>query len=316
MRIGMIDVDAESRGKVTFPNLSLMKLSAWHKFQGDTVEWYAPLLGRFDRVYVSKVFSNEYSDPYSFPIYADEVIYGGSGYALSIENGLERYNPLKDAQLPTEVEHIMPDYSLYGIKDTAYGFLTRGCPRACAFCHTAAMQGAKVKNVANLDEFWNGQKNIVLLDPNLTCSPNCVQLFNELAKSKAYIDFSQGLDIRAMNDEKLDALNKVRWKRIHFAWDNPEDDLIPLFQKAKGKLIRWRKQTVSCYVLTNFNSTHEQDLERIYAIRELGMQPDVRIYQKPSAPRETKKLQRWCSPRIFWKVDRFEDYQKSGGSHA
>lgn len=313
MRIGLIDVDAESRGKVTFPNLSLMKLSAWHKAQGDSVEWYKPMLGRFDRVYVSKVFGSEYSSDYQWPIYADEIRYGGSGFAITVDedddNAMETYAPEYDPSLPTEIEHIMPDYSLYGITDTAYGFLTRGCPRGCAFCHTTAMQGAKAHTVATLDEFWAGQRNIVLLDPNITASPDCVVHLNALAESKAYVDFNQGLDIRCLTDEKLEALNRVRWKRIHFAWDNPDDDLVPLFQRAKEKLKRWRKQTVSCYLLTNFNSTHEQDLERIYAIRELGMQPDVRIYRKPTAPAETKRLQRWCSPFIFWKCDRFEDYQ-------
>ena len=134
MRIGLIDVDAESRGKVTFPNLALMKLSAWHKKQGDTVEWYKPLLsGHMDRVYMSKVFGSEYTKNYIYPVDAEEIIKGGSGYAISVENGVEVYDKSKDTELPHEVEHIMPDYDLYGITDTAYGFLTRGCPRGCPF---------------------------------------------------------------------------------------------------------------------------------------------------------------------------------------
>ena len=309
MRIGLIDVDAESRGKTTFPNLSLMKISSAHKALGDEVEWYSPFAERYDKVYMSKVFGQEYSRDYPCAVNADEIIKGGSGYAISVVDGKEVYDRAKDMALPYSVEHAMPDYSLYGITDTAYGFLTKGCPRGCAFCHTAAMQGTKVHTVATLDEFWDGQKNIVLLDPNLTASPDCIEHLNVLAESKAYVDFSQGLDVRCLTDEKLDALNKVKWKRIHFAWDNPEDDLVPLFQKAKEKLQRWRKQTITCYVLTNFNSTHEQDLRRIYAIRELGMQPDVRIYRKPTAPIETRKLQRWCSPFIFWKCETFDEYQ-------
>ena len=309
MRIGLIDVDAESRGKTTFPNLSLMKISSAHKALGDEVEWYSPFAERYDKVYMSKVFGQEYSRDYPCAVNADEIIKGGSGYAISVVDGKEVYDRAKDMALPYSVEHAMPDYSLYGITDTAYGFLTKGCPRGCAFCHTAAMQGTKVRTVATLDEFWDGQKNIVLLDPNLTASPDCIEHLNVLAESKAYVDFSQGLDVRCLTDEKLDALNKVKWKRIHFAWDNPEDDLVPLFQKAKEKLQRWRKQTITCYILTNFNSTHEQDLRRIYAIRELGMQPDVRIYRKPTAPIETRKLQRWCSPFIFWKCETFDEYQ-------
>ena len=55
-RIGLIDVDSHN-----FPNLPLMKISAWHKQQGDIVEWYNPLFHGFpqepfDKVYMSKVF--------------------------------------------------------------------------------------------------------------------------------------------------------------------------------------------------------------------------------------------------------------------
>lgn len=169
MRVGLIDVDAESRGKVTFPNLALMKISAWHKEQGDTVEWYKPLLsGHMDRVYMSKVFGDEYTQDYEFVVDADVIIKGGSGYAIKVVDGVETYDKSLDPDLPSIIDHMMPDYLLYGITDTAYGFLTKGCPRGCAFCHVAKMQGRKTTHAGRLEEFWNGQKNIVLLDPNLT----------------------------------------------------------------------------------------------------------------------------------------------------
>lgn len=78
MRIGLIDCDGHN-----FPNIPLMKISAWHKKNGDSVEWYEPLLsGHMDKVYCSKVFS--FTPDYPYFIDADEVIKGGSGY--SIEN--------------------------------------------------------------------------------------------------------------------------------------------------------------------------------------------------------------------------------------
>lgn len=130
-----------------FPNLPLMKLSAWHKRNGDTVEWYDQLfhsVGKpFDRVYMSKVFS--FTPDFSYYINADEVIKGGSGYCISLENGKEVYHKENDGQLPYEIEHIYPDYSLYPelTKNTAYGFMSRGCPRGCDFCHV----GVKSVNV-------------------------------------------------------------------------------------------------------------------------------------------------------------------------
>lgn len=121
----MIDVDGHN-----FPSLPLMKISAWHKAKGDSVEWYYPLLsGHLDRVYLSKVFS--FTADYQYYIDADEVIKGGSGYAIQNIDGIEKYDKSKDINLPEEIEHIYPDYSLYGklTENTAYGFLSRGCPR-------------------------------------------------------------------------------------------------------------------------------------------------------------------------------------------
>ena len=117
MKVGLIDVDGHN-----FPNLPLMKLSAWHKRQGDSVEWYEPLFsGHLDRVYMSKVFT--FTPDYPYYVNADEVIKGGTGY----------FYPDGGKPLEPEIEHIYPDYGLYGITETAYGFLTRGCPRGCDF---------------------------------------------------------------------------------------------------------------------------------------------------------------------------------------
>lgn len=132
MKIGLIDVDGHN-----YPNIPLMKISAYHKSQGDSVEWYDPLFsGHMDKVYMSKVFG--FTEDYQYYVDADEIIKGGSGYCINLVNGKEVYDKSKDIELPYEIEHIYPDYSLYGITDTAYGFLTRGCPRGCHFCHVEA----------------------------------------------------------------------------------------------------------------------------------------------------------------------------------
>lgn len=154
MKIGLIDVDNWKNLDHCFPNLPLMKLSAYHKLNGDCVEFVNPLK-RYDVVYQSKVFS--FSEPVETLFYADKIIYGGSGYQISINAGRECYDN-NETNLPAEIEHIYPDYGLYGINDTAYGFLTRGCPRKCAFCHVAVKEKPQSYKVANLSEFWRGQK--------------------------------------------------------------------------------------------------------------------------------------------------------------
>jgi len=145
-----------------------MKLSAYHKAKGDHVEWYNPLFsGHMDKVYMSKIFS--FSPDYEYYIDADEIVKGGSGYCIDLVNGKEVYRKEKDANLPYEIEHIYPDYSIYPelTKNTAFGRLTMGCPRGCSFCHTGIKDGKVSHKVADLTEFWSGQKNIVLIDQNL-----------------------------------------------------------------------------------------------------------------------------------------------------
>ena len=310
MKIGLIDCDSHH-----FPNLPLMKLSAWHKQKGDSVEWYQPLFsGHMDRVYVSKVFS--FTPDYEYYINADEVIKGGSGYCIELEDGKEIYHAGRDRQLPPEIEHIYPDYSLYPelTKDTAYGFMSRGCPRGCNFCHVAAKEGRKSHKVADLSEFWNGQKNIVLLDPNTIACSDWRDILQQLIDSGAWVDFSQGVDIRLMTEEKADMIKRIKIKNIHFAWDRYEDKdkIVPKF-KMFSELTGWDRRKMTVYVLTNFDTTIEQDLERIYTLRELGYWPYVMIYDKEHAKSTdtVRKLQRWVNMRaIFESTPRFEDYQK------
>lgn len=298
MNIGLIDVDGHN-----YPNLALMKISAWHKAKGDTVEWCLPL-SHYDIVYQSKVFDETYSKDITFIPQADKIIKGGTGYGL-------------DNKLPYEIEHIYPDYSIYDhlTQDTAYGFLTRGCPRGCKFCIVAGKEGRKSYKVADLSEFWRGQKHIELLDPNILACKEHINLLQQVVDSKAWVNFNQGLDIRFTNEQNIALINQIKVKEIHFAWDNPKDDLRPNFeaykQYAKHKP---HGEFGTVYCLTNFGSTMEEDLYRIYTLRDLGYAPYVMIYDKPHAPREIRLLQRWCNNRIIFKsCPRFEDYDPRKG---
>lgn len=287
MKIGLIDVDGHN-----FPNLALMKLSSWHKKQGDSVEW-CNLFKHYDRVYQSKVFDDTYTPDLEYIPNADEIIKGGTGYGLN-------------NKLPDEIEHCYPDYSLYPelTKDTAFGFLTRGCPRACAYCIVAKKEGRSSVKVANLSEFWDGQKYIKLLDPNILACKDHLELLNQLTESNAQVDFTQGLDIRLTNEENIKLINKIKVKEIHFAWDNPSEDLEKYFKKYASKAKhKPHGHFGTVYCLTNFNSTLEEDLHRIYTLRGWGFDPYVMIYDKPNAPQQPRHLQRWCNNKFIFRSE-------------
>lgn len=293
MKIGLVDVDGHN-----FPNIALMKISAWHKSHGDSGQW-AGSLEHYDKIYMAKVFTFTPDDVQAYQ--ADEIVRGGTGYDLT-------------SRLPDEIESYYPDYSLYSIKDTAYGYLTRGCPRQCPFCIVGQKEGVQTYKVADLQQFWRGQKHIKLLDPNLLACPDWENLLGQLADSGAWVDFTQGIDIRLMTDEKAAAINKVKYIRLHFAWDN-DADTVSLEKLKEYKTAfkgDYRKRVV--YVLTNFNSTNEEDLCRVYTLRDLGYTPYVMIYDKFKAPRETRLLQRWVNnKRIFRSTKKFEEYDCTRG---
>lgn len=110
MNIGILAVDSN------FPNLALMKISAYHKARGDQVEWYNPLC-KYDKVYAAKVFT--FTPDYNYYINANQIEKGGTGYDI-------------EKVLPIEVDRLQPDYSIYNIdSNLSYGFLTRGDSPGC-----------------------------------------------------------------------------------------------------------------------------------------------------------------------------------------
>lgn len=300
MIVGLIDVDGHN-----FPNLALMKISAWHKAQGDRVEWWWGLGGEYDLVYMSKVFDSTYTPDIPEPLNAKRIIKGGTGYGL-------------DNRLPDEIEHIYPDYSIYPelTKETAYGFLTRGCPRARDFCIVARKEGRRSVKVADLSEWWSGQKRIELLDPNLLACPDHMNLLQQLKESGSQVNFNQGLDARFLTPANIEAINAIRLKDIHFAWDYMRESKavlkgLQLYRDRASRKVHGAWGTV--YVLTNHGTTMDENLYRIYTLRDLGFDPYVMVFDRPNAPQEIRHLQRWCNNRLIFKsVPDFHDYSPKG----
>lgn len=308
MKILLIDIDSHN-----FPNLSLMKLSSYLKKNNHDVSFLK--LTKADKKYIldgqAPFFENEYDVIYAACVFEENreianmlinfgVIVGGTGITL---------NPR--CNLPDKIENMCPDYELYEdeFSDIAYGFLTRGCIRNCPFCIVCKKEGNKSVKVANLNDFWQGQKIIKLLDPNLLACDEHMDLLEQLINSKAYVDFTQGLDARLINQNNINLLKQVKVKAFHFAWDNPRDEEIKekfLFIKENLKL---SYRYLMVYVLTNYWSSFDEDLKRIYWLRDNGFDPYVMIYNKANAPQNIKHMQRWVNNKwIFKSTNNFEDY--------
>lgn len=177
-----------------------------------------------------------------------------------------------------------------------------------------AKEGRASRKVADLSEFWNGQKNIVLCDPNILACRQWKELLQQLITSRAKVDFNQGLDIRLMTEEKARMLGQIRTKELHFAWDRWEDKdmILPKFRMFK-EITGIRERDLIVYVLCNFDTTLEQDLNRIYTLRDLGYWAYVMLYDKEHIPKGHiyRKLQRWCNNRIiFASCKTFDEYLK------
>lgn len=287
MNVALIDVDNK------IPNLALMKLSAHHKAKGDHVEFFTPLFSMPDLAYVAKVFT----DTPDYEYWPDcEIIKGGSGYDMKTE-------------LPPEIEALCPDYSLYGI-DYAMGFTTRGCIRNCPFCIVPIKEG-HIRAVADIYDFWSGQKNLMLMDNNLTAEPGHFRrILGQLIKEGIHTSFSQGLDIRLIDDEKAALLARVKlWKdkRIRFAFDDTKDEAA--VRRGIDCLLRAGiiPRNLSFYVLIGFDSTPEEDLYRVELLRSYGITPFAMPYNRRD--RYQKIFARWVNRPALFKVTKWHDYK-------
>ena len=287
MNVCLIDVDSK------IPNLALMRASTWHKQRGDDVKLgYDPLLDSPDLCYASKVFDFTHEPEYMPDC---ETLKGGSGYDLKARMPFDDY------------DRIMPDYSLYGC-DYAIGRFTRGCPNRCPWCVVPEMDGNEVRHVADLADFWAGQKVVRLLDDNIMADADefcrdCEQLSDAGVKV-----IWEALDARLVTDQTAAALATVKQaKSIHFAWDGKsQDKAVPrAIETLKRNGIKpWR---LMFYVLVGFNTTPEYDMHRIMTLHELGANPFVMPFDK--AQPYQRHLARWCNNKVIFKSTTFDNYE-------
>jgi len=211
----------------------------------------------------------------------------------------------------------MPDYSLYNTK-ASYGFTSRGCIRRCAWCIVPSKEG-RIKPWHSIYQFWNRKhRDIVLLDNNLLASPNWKETLTDLEKEKLRVDFNQGLDIRLVDEEKAYYLSRLKYKKqLRFSLDS-----IKYVKEFKQGMEILRQaginlHSVMVYFLIGFNSSLEEDLERLEIIKGYKVTPFAMNYQevnrvKPRIHRDMRELRefaRWVNlPHGFYKHIPFKEW--------
>lgn len=299
MKIGLYDVDS------TIPNLALMKLSAFHKDRGDSVEWFLPMMkpASFDKIYASTVFQDRPDDDLSDHSYLrpEQMEIGGSGWDLQ-------------KNLPPEVERMVPDYSIYNYKHNI-GFAMRGCRFRCSFCDVPKKEG-RPKASNTIAELWTQRTSnfLVLLDNDFFGNPEWRERVAEIRQFNLKVCFSQGLNIRIITEEQCAALASVRFwnlnktrRQVYFAWDRFQDEkLIDAgIQRVRAAGIKaWQ---MAFFILIGYDTTPAQDYYRVMKIHRLGCDPFAMPYRKNDSYQ--KAFARWVNHRPIFNSVPWADYR-------
>jgi hypothetical protein len=200
-----------------------MRISAYHKAKGDTVEWFEGntllrLASEFDAVYSSKVFDFTPENE-ELP---DNAIKGGTGYGI--------YN-----DLPPEIDRCFPDYSIYPECDYAIGYLTRGCPNKCRWCVVPIKEGSIRPYADYRDVVRPDSKKLTLMDNNILAIDHGIRQLELLSATPYRLDLNQGMDARLVDGAIARILSAVKWQRyIRFSCD--QSSQLPAIERAVSLL--------------------------------------------------------------------------------
>lgn len=320
MKIGLVDVDGHAKkkkwGATIYPNLALAKIAKYWRNRGEQISWASPM-EHYDIVYMSKVFNFSPDDTYIYD--ADKIIKGGTGY-----------DPL--SQLPDEIDRLQPDYSIYPNipKDTAYGFLTRGCPNKCRWCVVPKKEGA-IRPYMDVDEIAiEGRRKLVLMDNNILAAGDyCIHQLQKIIERGYRVDFNQALDARLVTDEIAQLLAKVKWldnNRIRFGCDTHGQ--IAECERAMNMINRYGF-TGQYFLYTMLTSDFMECYERItywwHRTQETRashqgryVYPHAQPYRDPNNPHHIipqwqKDMAGWVNKKAHFVAHSFEEFEPRKG---
>lgn len=319
MKVGLLDIDCHAAKKkwgcTIYPNIALCKISAWHKAQGDQVEWATPF-EHYDILYRTKIF-NFSEDDYT-PYNADKVIKGGTGYDIY-------------AKLPQEIDDMQPDLSIYPNlpKGVSYGFLTRGCPNKCKWCVVPRKEGA-IHPYWDVDRVANGNKKIVLMDNNILAGGEyAIEQLKKIIDKGYRVDFNQALDARLVTEETAQLLAQIKWldnRRIRFGCDTPAQ--IEECKRAM-EMIESYGFTGQFFLYCMINSNFKESFSRInywweweQRVRKTKKGNHVYAYAQPYRdpdnpnhiiPQWQKDMAGWVNKKAHFVAHSFEEFEPRKG---
>jgi len=278
MKIGLLNLEPQIN------NTALMKISGYHKKQGDTVEMYIDFFrNHYDKIYCSSLF--DFTPKHQVP---ENAVCGGTGFDIK-------------KKLPKDIDDCDLDYSIFPDCKSSYVWFSRGCIRNCPFCIVRKKEGY-IKQVKPSNLNPNGNL-IEIMDNNFFANPEWKNSEKYLDKWQQPINFNSGIDVRIFEPEQALFINKYKIKRVHTAWDDPKIDLIPKFKEIIKHIKPYK---IMAYVLIGFDSTPEEDLMRVTKLWELKIDPFVMPYNKKD--KYQKRFARWVNHKAVFKTVEWKNY--------
>ncbi|KIL37944.1 hypothetical protein SD70_29585 [Gordoniibacillus kamchatkensis] len=347
MRIGILDIDTkkETDGfgrKSKYPNIACGKIYGYHKLNGDEVIY--PYNGeKVDRLYISTIFTAtrpmiKRMLPY-WEQRADEILIGGTGW--------DDYTkaPYTITGLPPEIEaipHMNWTYEMYDI-NYGIGFTTRGCHVGCSFCVVPKKEGMTEYRDVTVKDLINPRgKHVILMNNNSLAHKDFYEDIEEIKEYGLTVHWDQANDITLVTPKVAQALRSVDYrgfdgkkKQLFFAFDlmtkkkiDPETGGTVTYDMTKVVPERVKllnefgipSHHLVFYMLIGFNTTEEEDLERVEILRSLGCEIYPMLYRDLNGkvgvdwrgnpqPFHVRALRDWINSGVYRKTP-FKDFDR------
>lgn len=297
-----------------FPPLGLLKLAAYHRLHGDSVELVRGCVKPRkmpDLVYVTSLYTWAWKPVWEavqfykslFP--KVEVWLGGVYASLMPTHAAKSGADHIYVGIFEEAEDLMPAYDLIPEWDGSLIFSSRGCNNKCLYCAVWRMEGklnSCKRSIRHL--IYPKHSRIILWDNNILQSPYWEDIFNEIiwfCKVRGMsVDFNQGLDARLITKDVIEKLAKMKLLCVRLAYDH--DNMNPYVEEAIKMLSEKgiRRRSIFVYILYNFDDDPESFFRRVRNVLEWG----AVVYPMRFEP--LNALERWKHVGSKWTKKKLE----------